>query len=322
MSFRLPKSAGGFLLEGRSRAADATAFALPELNWMLDCGAIVGNVRPERVFVTHTHSDHANRVTHTVSRARPPTIYVPAAAAGYLEHYIDAHQAMTDNRPVAAVKAAMAAGGDQWQVNRVVEGVCAGECIDIKAKGRRFRVRVVACDHTVDCVGFAFYELKEGLKEEYRGLPGKEIGRLRKEGTVITEKREVRLFAFMGDTTAKIFTESHSPCGSDNASTHVTAEELLKFPVIITECTFLEESEAKNAARTCHSLWRDLEETVVSHPDTTFVLIHFSLRYKAAYVREFFDSRRKEIAAAGDQEPLANVLLWLPEDNVSERFIG
>lgn len=305
-----------FLLEGRSRAADATAFALPELNWMLDCGAIVGEVRPERVFITHTHSDHANRVTHVVSRARPPTIYVPASAAECLEHYVDSHQAMTDNRPVEAVKAAMAAGGKQWTVNRVVQGVREGELLAIKAKGRSFRVRVLPCDHSVECVGYAFYEVKEKLKEKFKGLPGKELGRLRKEGTTLTEESVTPLFAFMGDTTAKAF-----GVGSERDRGSGEEETPLQFPVVITECTFLEESEVENAARTCHTHWSDLEAVIVAHPDTTFVLIHFSLRYKAAFVRQFLADRRAERTRAGEESPLTNVVLWLPDDPTTERYV-
>lgn len=302
-------------MEGRSRAADATAFALPELNWMLDCGAIVGEVRPERVFITHTHSDHANRVTHVVSRARPPTIYVPASAAPFLEHYVDSHQAMTDNRPVEAVKAAMAVGGEQWTINRVVQGVRPGESLDVKAKGRRFRVQVVACDHSVDCVGYAFFEVKEKLKEEFRGLPGKELGKLRKEGTALTEATEIPLFAFMGDTTAKAFGVGRE-CDSGGS-----VPEPLQFPVVITECTFLEDSEVDNAARTCHTHWSNLEGVMAAHPETTFVLIHFSLRYKAPYVRQFLDERRREREKAGEEHPLDNVVLWLPDDAATERFV-
>jgi ribonuclease Z len=72
-------------------------------------------------------------------------------------------------------------------------------------------------------------------------------------------------------------------------------------PVIIVECTFLEaELHAERAAKTKHTLWRDLEPVVRAQPDTIFVLIHFSLTYKEQYIRNFF----QKLA-------LPNVLVWV-----------
>ena len=274
-SYTLPKDAGGYEVIGRSRAADATCLAIPALCWTLDCGAIVQNWRPERVFITHTHSDHSNRVTHVVSRHKPPTIYLPEFAAPLLEGYINAHQAMTDNRALSELLEAMANGPPDWKINRIVQAVTVGETISLKKGGKNWEIEVIACEHSVPCVGYAFRERKKELKEEYKGKPGRELGELRKSGVEINHEVLVNRFVFMGDTDATVFQKN---------------AQLLEFPVIITECSFYSEEHKATAIKTKHTHWDNLKPYVLAHPNTTFVLIHFSMRYSNKEISEFFAS--------------------------------
>jgi len=240
---------------------------------MLDCGAIVQEWRPEIAFVTHTHSDHANRVTHIVSRHKPPTIYAPASAVPLMEGYIDAHQAMTDNRPLEALMEAMERGEPEWKINRIIKPASPGDTIQVQKGGKDWEIQVVACDHSVDCVGYAFREKKKALKAEYQGMAGRELGQLRKQGVEIQEETFIPRFLFMGDTTPKVYQDQ---------------PELLKFPVVITECSFILDEHRESARRTKHTHWIDLEPYVTAHPETLFVLIHFSMRYTGADISAFF----------------------------------
>ena len=242
---------------------------------MLDCGAIVQNWRPECVFITHTHSDHANRVTHVVSRRKPPTIYLPAFAAPLLEGYIDAHQAMTDNRPLDELLEAMKRGPPDWQINRKAFAVDVGMEIELQKGGRNWKIEVVGCVHSVPCVGYAFKEQRKTLKKEYKSLTGKELGDLRKAGTNIQQDELVNRFVFMGDTQASAFDLNPS---------------LLDFPVVITECSFYSEDHLETAERTQHTHWFNLKKHVIAHPETLFVLIHFSMRYSNKDICDFFVS--------------------------------
>jgi hypothetical protein len=108
---------------------------------------------------------------------------------------------------------------------------------------------------------------------EYSGLRGDAIGKLRQEGVQVTEEREENLFVFCGDTTTECFVKS---------------PQILKYPVVIVECSFLLEEEAQKAADSKHTLWRDLKPIVEAHPETKFVLIHFSMRYQSQEIRDFF----------------------------------
>jgi ribonuclease Z len=95
------------------------------------------------------------------------------------------------------------------------------------------------------------------------------------------------LFAFMGDTAATVFTRNP----------HLATT----YPLIITECSFIDSSlHADRARSTKHTLWADLEPHVRAHPQTTWVLIHFSHQYRAEQIKEFFAKL-----------DLPNVIVWL-----------
>lgn len=97
------------------------------------------------------------------------------------------------------------------------------------------------------------------------------------------------LFAFLGDTHVSVF--------EDNPW-------LFAYPVIITECTYLDDAELERADRVGHTVWSRLKPVVEAHPDTLFVLTHFSLRHSDQDVLDFFRDERPD-----------NVLLWAHPDS-------
>jgi ribonuclease Z len=78
---------------------------------------------------------------------------------------------------------------------------------------------------------------------------------------------------------------------------------VLSFPfavVVITECTFLIENPEIDVATRCerdgHTCWElGLEEVVLANPQTTFVLIHFSLRYSEEEIFAYFRKRAEAV---------------------------
>ena len=66
-----------------------------------------------------------------------------------------------------------------------------------------------------------------------------------------------------------------------------------------------EDEAATEAINRGHASWTQLRDTVECHPDTTFVLVHFSLRYKDREIREYFQT------AGSDGRRPGNVVLWL-----------
>jgi ribonuclease Z len=182
--------------------------------------------------------------------------------------------------------------------------------------------------HTVSTVGYIVSERRvkmipevlQRLENECGNKKdlGKRIQMARSSGEVLERIEDSPVCAFICDTTA----EALRP----GAGLH--AEQILASPVVLVECTYLEESFSAQAGRKGHVVWEGasgLGTIVKQHlfpsplcdnhsdktagggagagdvrregpcscsssaqPQTTFVLIHFSLRYSDAEIRNFF----------------------------------
>ena len=285
----------GLTLTGYSRANDKTFFHIPELNCCLDAGLCEGR-QPEKVLLTHTHGDHVADLEFLAGRAQGADIYVPRDTLGYVERYILARRELNHAAPFDPSLAA----------ETRLHPVEAGDTLSV-GKRDAYQVEVFDCIHKVPCVGYGFSRretrllpelaaLRERLAAEGRlGEFGREMAQRRKAGAAVEETILVPAFAFVGDTHASLFAQSPA---------------LLRYPVLITECTFLSESERERADRVGHTLWSQLRPFVVANPQTTFVLIHFSLRHSDQQVIEFFE---EEVAAAPPGE-LDNLVIWASRD--------
>jgi ribonuclease Z len=145
-------------------------------------------------------------------------------------------------------------------------------------------VETFKCHHTVPCVGYGFSENKQKLKEEYKQLPGKEIAKLRMDGVDIYNTITNYFLVFLGDTSHEVLED----------------KELLKYSTIMIECTFLLEDDLINAEKTKHMHWNHLGPFVLSHPEITFIVYHFSQRYKGTEIKDFFDKQN-----------YPNVITWI-----------
>lgn len=287
-------------LTGYSRANDKTFFHIPELRCSLDAGLCEGR-QVDTVFLTHTHHDHSKDLDFLTSRTPGPDVYLPVEAVPYVESYLRASAELNHG---AGFDPALAGGHHLHGVRGDDEFVF----------GRRgHHVRVVECEHKVPCVGYAFSEQRKSLRPEFEELRrslvregrGKEFGRLmarhRAEGTEVDVAVRRPLFAFLGDTHVGVF--ERNPW-------------LFEYPVVITECTFLDDAEMDRANRVGHTVWSRLRPVVEAHPETLFVLTHFSLRHSDREILTFFRRQREaEGAGLGD-----NVLLWVhPESRLPEQ---
>ncbi|WP_214107677.1 MBL fold metallo-hydrolase [Acrocarpospora catenulata] len=268
-------------LMGYSRANDKTIFLVPELRCSLDAGICEGRL-VDTVFLTHNHHDHAKDVDYLASHGAD--VYSPAASVSYLEAFMTASGRLdhgADFDPELA-------GGHR------LHGVRQDDEFTFGRRGHH--VRVVECEHKIPCVGYAFSETRKTLLPEYLELRenlarenrsgefGKLMAALRKEGRTVEQEVRRPLFVYMGDTNVGVY--ERNPW-------------LFDYPVIITECTFLHDSELERANRVGHTVWSRLEPIVLAHPGTQFVLTHFSLRHSDREILEFFERRN-----------LPNVLPW------------
>ena len=145
--------------------------------------------------------------------------------------------------------------------------------------------------HSIPTIGFAFSIIKNKLRPELAGRPGKEIAAMRKAGEAVTHEVAEKKLAFICDTSIEALEAQ---------------PDILLYPVIIIECTFLLPDELQNAHDTKHIHWQQLLPYVQAHPEVTFVLIHFSLRYRDSEIAAFFDEQCR-------LHNISNIKPWLTD---------
>lgn len=263
LTWRMPHRP--WTLRGFSRSTAATSFTVPELGIVVDAGTKVHKAHPSHILVTHTHDDHTYELPRMRSRRKPPVIAVPEHAVGLVDGFLDAALRLTASQELPP--------DFRWTPSYDLVGVAPGARLSL---GRDLVADVVRCDHSVPCVGYLVSRVREKLLSDYADMSGPEIGALRAAGETVTQRVASPEIAFLGDTTPQVF-DWHP--------------ELLQAPVVVVECTFLAPEHRAAAHDRKHTHVDDLWPLVQAHPDTHFVLTHFSLRYSEAKVRAFFGER-------------------------------
>lgn len=316
LEWRFPKPYDQYVLTGKSRAAWHTSFVIPQLNLLLDAGLCVNKLRPKHVFLTHGHNDHTLLAPAFVKREDPPDIYCPAEVRTVFDQFILSNSILNlggligPHEPPGGQGAVSDGEGQEpasspprdpsqspWLNTHVTHGLRPGDAVHLR-RTKNIYATAFACDHTVPCLGYVFSSVAHKLKPEYTSLPGQQLKALRESGVEITAPQSTPFLAFMGDTTAE---------------TLAAEPEWLRqgIPVVITECSFLYPEHRSQAVKTKHTLWSDLEKVIRKWPKTTFVLMHFSLRYKDKDVRRFF----KEMI-----DPPTNIVIWVDGEDQPDGF--
>jgi ribonuclease Z len=274
----------GNMLVGRSRAGDATAFAIPSLKWMFDCGAMIQGWTPKVIFLTHTHSDHVHFLSHYLvknvdtqlhqenQKQLPPTVYLPQESLSYIKDHLKAYKAMTECRTSTVALGDPTFDSLLDQCLRPLQP--KQEFIIHQGGSNKFRVQALPMDHRIPCLGYSIFRVVNKLKPEYIGLSGQEIGQLKRKGFEITTEQEEPFLCFMGDTTARVF--------------DLNPNVLQQQHTVVVECSFLDMNSKHRAVETMHMHWNDIQSHVASHPSVMFLLIHFSLKSSTLSIRQFF----------------------------------
>ena len=215
----------------------------------------------------------------------------------------------------------------------------------LAGKSKNVVVETVRCFHTLADVGFVVCEVfteqvgvDESSQVAFDALraraqtgdrsAGREIGTMRKRGLLRQAETLAPVLAYLCDTTTQVFgtlcaacaagmaecafaSEFGAACEPDAAARGSQRSLLLRCACIVVECSFIgaagmSDSEADaEAIKRGHASWTQLREHVEASPGITFVLVHFSLRYKDAEIREYFTT------AGSDGRRPPNVVLWL-----------
>ena len=258
-------------LYGQSCALYNTGFLIPELKLLLDAQTR-SKFDPEYIFVTHCHTDHCYSLPmRLVGISTKPLVLVPKESEGVIHNFCDATMALNSNGKITKFDANLT-------------GVIPNDMFHMK---NGYLVKVYDMDHSVPCRGYGLFYTKQKLKQEYVKCPKEDIIQLKKQNVQVTETITEPVIAYLTDTTPIIFQRD---------------PELLQFPYIITECTFIDPHELELAHIAKHTHWIDLHPIVASNPQSMFILIHFSVRYTHDNLEHFQQSiQEKNVICAWDK---------------------
>ncbi|KNA23796.1 hypothetical protein SOVF_021280 [Spinacia oleracea] len=250
----------GYPIEGLSIGGQETCVIFPTLSLAFDIGRCPQRaVSQDFLFISHGHMDHIGGLpmyvaTRGLFSMKPPTIIVPKAIKEDVEKLFDVHRAM-----------------DQSELKNNLVGLDVGEEFCIR---KDLKVKAFKTYHVIPSQGYLVYSVKQKLKQDYIGLPGKEIKALKDKGLEITTTTTSPEIAFTGDTMADFIVD---PVNVD----------VLRAKILIMECTFLDNAVSEEHARDYgHTHLNEVVKYADMFQNKAILLIHFSARYHVYEIEE------------------------------------
>ena len=297
-----------FTLLGYSRAADKTYFCIPQLKLALDGGYCRGRLQ-NNLFLTHGHFDHSADIAYMTTHKKGMTIYCPKQIVNnisdYCKSFVELNCATT--LPETPKWDFIIDGCDdkdhRYFGPKIKSKKCETKNDSQIQKNDKYRAICFHCHHAVPCLGFMFEEKRRKKKEIYKELDFRthknKILELKRKGIDIMTDYYIKLFVYVGDTNINVFK---------------TSPMILTYPIIIIECTFLYEKDRslEQLKRDGHINWTQLKPFVLKYCDIiTFVIIHFSCRYKEHQIIEFFEKEDRDIQKqTNGEKSLGNCVIW------------
>lgn len=238
-----------------------TCHHFPRLKVAFDVGRCPEEVLNCRtILFTHAHMDHMGGIAyHTATRALrnlpPPRYVVPPHCAQDLERLFEVWRAL-DRSDMRHETIPLAPGQEYVLPNGYL--------------ARPFR-----SPHSAPCQGYGLWSRREKLLEEFHGLPGPELARLKAQGTPVTRTVEQPEVVFCGDTLIEV----------------VEREEVVRSArLLLLECTFVDDKVSVAEARSKgHVHLYEIAERAELFRNEAILLTHFSARHSAREIERALD---------------------------------
>lgn len=250
--FMLPKI-GEITLSGYSRSKYRTGYLIQPFNIYLDAG-LPSPVPANVVLLSHSHLDHIDGLYSILIESHNTPVMLPSCIKDNVSNLLDANYSLSGKKKKFKNWNPITTSNFSKMIN-----------------SKNIIFNTYELDHTVSCLGYSIDFQNKKLKEEYKDYKGKQLAELKKSGVEITENYTIQLILFISDT-------------GKNGITNLPFDQ---YPLIIIECTFLDDEHYTEAVSRKHLHWKDLEPIVKTNPTNTFILGHFSCRYKDEYLIEF-----------------------------------
>jgi len=257
--------AGEFTLAGYSVAGEEAVVVAPELDCVFDIGRCPREaLTVNHLLLSHGHMDHAAALPYYFAQRDFQGIangvaLVPAGLVGPIEALMSAWGRVEGHVP--PYKLVGLSDGEDYEIRR---GLVA---------------RAFATRHVAGSLGYSIVDVRQKLKGEYLGLSSPQIVELKKSGVEITNRLEVPLVAYLGDTGKANY--SHLPHVADAA-------------VLLLECTFFDDDHLHRARAGKHVHVADLPEMLEGMHNPHILLIHLTRRTNMAAARRILRKALKK----------------------------
>ena len=243
----------GLTLLGYSVAGEESVIIAPELDCVFDIGKCPREaLNVNHVLLSHGHTDHF---------AGLPYYFAQRDFQGIM-----GGTALVPERLVAPLEELMAAWAriDGNAAPHKLVGMSPGDDYEIR---RGLIARAFKTQHRPDSLGYSLLDVRNKLKPEFQELTGPQIVALKTKGVEITDRLEVPLVAYLGDTGPANY--SDLPCVSEAKA-------------LLIECTFFDADHIDRAKLGRHLHVADLPEVLEGMNNLHIVIIHVTRRTNMA----------------------------------------